>query len=354
VTELILLPALYRERHGLETPSWNRERVAAMAHFAAAYTRADGTSPLWGDADDARALPLGGQARGDHRYLGGLVAAAWGDERARAELTGPRAEAAWLLGVEAAAALPDGDAPGSEAFRDGGVYVLRRGGDHVFVDCGPVGLAGRGGHGHNDALSFEAALDGVWLVADAGSYVYTASPEERNRFRSTRSHNTPLVDGVEQATLVPGLLWSLGDEASPDPRAWEPGPERDRFRGAHRGYLRLAQPVTPVRTIELVHGEHRLVVHDELEGDGEHEVEIPLLLAPAVAAEPVAPGRVVLAAGGRRFELAWSDPGDWELRLEDGWASPSYGVRERARRLVWRRQGPLRPLHVQIAPEARA
>ena len=33
--------------------------------------------------------------------------------------------------------------------------------DHVLIDAGPVGMAGRGGHGHNDCLAFDAMLDGV-------------------------------------------------------------------------------------------------------------------------------------------------------------------------------------------------
>ncbi len=35
---------------------------------------------------------------------------------------------------------------------------MRNNVDHVFIDCGPLGLAGRGGHGHNDCLAFEAVL----------------------------------------------------------------------------------------------------------------------------------------------------------------------------------------------------
>src|SRR5207237_10247168 len=101
--------------------------------------------------------------------------------------------------------------PGSQAFPDGGVVVLRSERDHVFVDCGTVGLAGRGGHGHNDCLSFEAVLDGVPLVTDCGSYVYTASPEWRNRFRSTAFHNTPRIDGAEQNRIPVDSLWMLRD-----------------------------------------------------------------------------------------------------------------------------------------------
>ena len=222
VTELFLLPALLRRRLSLPVSQSYLERLEAMARFAAAYTRIDGSSPAWGDADDARALPLGGQALGDHRYLGGLMAAAWG---ANVPISGPRSEVAWLLGPAAAVALEDTEPPPSTLFPDGGCAVLRDGGDHVFVDCGPVGLGGRGGHGHNDCLSFAAVLDGVELVVDPGSFVYTASVEWRNRFRSTLFHNTPVVDGAEQNRFVdPPNLWHLHYDAVPEVR--EPLGER--------------------------------------------------------------------------------------------------------------------------------
>ncbi len=161
--------------------------------------------------------------------------------------------------------------------------MLARGDDHVFIDCGPVGLAGRGGHGHNDCLSFEATLDGTKLVTDCGSYVYTASTAWRNRFRATAAHNTPQIDGDEQ-NRIPESLWLLDDDAQPQPLLVE----ELRFRGAHTGYLRLADPVRPVRTIALEPDLHALLVHDELEARAPHDVEIPFHLAEGI--EPVEPG----------------------------------------------------------------
>ena len=116
------------------------------------------------------------------------------------------------------------------AFQSGGAYVLAVGDDHVFVDCGPVGLAGRGGHGHNDCLSVDAVLAGTHLLADSGSFVYTASPKWRDRFRSTAFHNTPLIDGEEQNRFVAGSLWLLHDDAIPEVRAWEMTDEKIRFQ----------------------------------------------------------------------------------------------------------------------------
>lgn len=354
VAELFFLPALYRERLGLDVPAAYRERVAAMARFTAAYAGPDGRAPLWGDADDARALPLGGQDVNDHRYFCGLVGAAWGAEDLCRAFSGDRSEVYWTLGPEAADALPRTPAPQpSQAFPDGGFYVMRTAVDHVFVDCGRIGLADRGGHGHNDCLSFEAVLDGVRLVSDCGSFVYSRSFEERNRFRSTASHNTPIVDGQEINRLRPELLWHLEYDARPELRRFETGEARDIFVGSHAGYRRLPCPVTPVRTIELDRRTHALRVEDAFEGRGRHRIEVPLHLAPGVSAEEEGPGNLLLTAGGRRFRLDWSPAEPWDLEVGQGRVSPSYGVALPCVRLAWRREGELHVgLSVRIAPVA--
>ena len=98
---------------------------------------------------------------------------------------------------------------------------MRNQSDHIFIDCGPIGLAGRGGHGHNDALAFEAVLARVLLVTDCGSYVYTADAAARNRFRGTSMHNTPQVDAAEMNSFIaPDNLWLLADEDKASASVW--------------------------------------------------------------------------------------------------------------------------------------
>jgi uncharacterized heparinase superfamily protein len=359
VSELFLLPALYREALGLDVPEPYRERVKAMARFAAVYSRPDGSVPLWGDADDARALPLGGQDLNDHRYLAGLVGSAWNVDALKEAFAGDPGEIFWLRGPGAVLSLSrDGRpsrAPTSQAFPDAGFFVMRNAVDHVFIDCGRVGLADRGGHGHNDCLSFEAVLDGVHLVSDCGAFVYTRSFEERNRFRSTAYHNTPQVDGEEMNRFEPDLLWDLVYDARPDVRRFEVGGDADVFCGAHAGYDRLAEPVTPVRTIVLDHRAHVLTVTDAFEGSGLHRIDVPLHLAPGVAVAEQEPGRVLLEACGRHFSIEWGPTGSWTLATEEARVSPSYGVVLPSVRLLLTREGGLAPaLTVRIAPVGRS
>lgn len=342
VAELFLLPARYRQVGGLPVPSSYLDRLSAMARFAMAYTRPDGSCPQWGDADNGRALPFGVQPMNDHRYLTGLIGlTARDDELIRADWS-DGSEISWHFGVDAhvprAVSRPAGT---SRAFTSGGVYILGDACNHVFIDCGPVGLAGLGGHGHNDALSFDAMLDGVHVIADPGAYVYTSSYDERNAFRSTAMHNTPQVDDDEINRFhAPDNLWNLHEDAKPECLAFEPGIERCRFAGRHHGYQRLASPVVVTRDIRLDHTRNELVIADELTGNGTHRVSIPLHLAAGVEAT-IDTRLCMLTANGKRFVLTWRGSPDWRLALEAGRISPSYGVAVHAAILVWRRNGPL-------------
>ena len=343
VLELFLLPALYRDAVGLNVPGSYSDRLVRMAEFTAAYSRPDGSVPLWGDADDGRALPFGGQTVNDHRYLVGLLAS-WVEPDLKPYFSGPRSEIFWLLGPKAAESLPHAHfperQPASQAFHDGGFYIMRTQRDHVFIDCGPIGLGGRGGHGHNDILSFEAVLDGTHLITDCGAYVYTADYAERNRFRSTASHNTPIIDRHEINRLVaPDQLWSLRNDAKADLRCWHTSSEWDFFCGAHSGYHRLTSPVVPVRTIMLEKSTHTLRVLDEFEGDTLASIEIPLHLASGIEVlNSGIEGQLILRAYRHDFQVCWGEPNDWQLALEDARVSPRYGIVNSAKKLLWRRR----------------
>jgi uncharacterized heparinase superfamily protein len=339
VFELFTWPALFRRRLGLDIPEAYLDRVRQMARFTAAYSRDDGTTPLWGDADDARALPFGGQPIGDHRYVMGMAALGLEAEDLVPVFAGSRSELAWMFGPERAATLAPAaqKALASVAFPDGGCYVMRDVDAHVFIDCGPLGLKGRGGHGHNDALSFEAWLDGAPLIVDSGCYVYTASFEERNHFRSTASHNTPQVDGGEINRFNPENLWSISDDAKPQCLKWEDIAEAITFVGMHHGYARAG--ITVQRTIRLDRNARTLEVADVVNGSGKHEVTVPLHFAYGTTVEH-ADGAVRLQSAGRSFEIVTANPG-WEIGIEPSYVAPSYGVRVSSHRAVWRYRGEL-------------
>src|SRR5262249_16820288 len=114
------------------------------------------------------------------------------------------------------------------------------------------------------------------------------------------------------------------------------GSRVDSFRGSHNGYQRLDQPVTHVRECLLDRQAPRVLVRDTLTGRGEHEFAWRFPLDPALRPE-LNGSDVRLVAGSQDV---WVLPDEraagMTFDIEDGWVSPSYGVRVPTRVLVWR------------------
>jgi hypothetical protein len=270
-----------------------RARLDAMLQFTADYTRPDGLAPQIGDADDGRFLPLADYGRADprsHRHL---------FEQAR---------------------RPHEPAEGHAAYPRGGYWVMRARGIYLIVRCGDAGL---GSHAHNDALSFELAYRTQALIIDPGSYVYTANPVERNRFRSTAFHSTLQVDGAEQNPISPEALFAMPDLRRAELLSWNPDVDRPSFSGRHHGYESLPEPATHTRRVELDAAAGSLTITDSVRSAGAHRLEWTFPLSPCevdVNAHRVTaryPGGIVL-----ELEAAGVD-----FAVEPGWLSPAYGQR---------------------------
>ncbi|PKL79225.1 MAG: hypothetical protein CVV25_08635 [Ignavibacteriae bacterium HGW-Ignavibacteriae-4] len=68
----------------------------------------------------------------------------------------------------------------------------------LIFKCGKLGQKGKGGHDHNDNLSYQLYIEKQPFIVDIGSFCYTSDFDQRNTFRSTRSHNALWIEGIEQ------------------------------------------------------------------------------------------------------------------------------------------------------------
>lgn len=82
-----------------------------------------------------------------------------------------------------------------------GIYLYKSPCLYLCINGTDNGQKGNAGHAHNDKLSFELFIEEECICEDSGTYVYTALPEERNRFRSVRMHNT-IYTGEEQNEYI--------------------------------------------------------------------------------------------------------------------------------------------------------
>lgn len=241
-------------------------------------TMPDGRTPLIGDDDGGRALPLTTAESDDFRgslALGAIIFERDDQKRVVGKVS---EEVFWLLGpdgVNAYDALTDSQ-PEIESmnFADGGYSVMRDGWEntdnYMLIDCGEVGSLA-GGHGHADTLSIVAATHGRPLLVDSGTYTYHESREMRDYFRSSMAHNTLVVDHVSSSQ--PGNTFSWKTRANAMQKKWIANHRFDFFEGAHDGYERLSAPVAHTRSVLFIKGDY-WIMRDLAETDGSHEYSL--------------------------------------------------------------------------------
>lgn len=312
-------------RCALEPGFWSR--LEKMYEFVLHYLRPDGSAPMIGDADDGRLFRFRlAEPINDHRHILSLGAVLFerGDFKQAAGSFSQ--DAAFLLGAEGferfrriqSLELPRA----SQHFASGGFVIMRSSEVHMIADVGDIGMDGRGGHGHNDTLSFDLWARGAPLIVDPGTYVYTANPAARQLFRSTRMHNTAMVDGQEIADFR-GLWQIAQDQTRPRVLRWEYGAARDVLEAEHLGYLRLPTPVVHRRRFSLTKEPFSLEIVDWFAGQGTTPVELYFHLHPDVALGSVEGTSCILQAAGFAVKVTFSHP----LQRRESWYSPSYGLR---------------------------
>jgi hypothetical protein len=168
------------------------KRLDRMMEFLLHFTRSDGSLPAVGDDDGGRALAIVSRDYRSCRFS---------------------EEMFWLRGEDRTGAKhAAGAAPlETQAFYPAAGYAIHRSGwaahdSQVIFDCGGLGMLS-GGHGHADALSLVVNVGPTEILTDPGTCVYNGSPEWRNFFRSTRAHNTVVVDDSDQSATDGTFKW---------------------------------------------------------------------------------------------------------------------------------------------------
>jgi hypothetical protein len=339
VAELFLGAARLAEYRGRPMSAAYMEKLKRMVSFHFEMLRPDGRMPQIGDADDGRLHILsryGALDPADGRHLLGPAGCMFGEgEWLRHAGEAGMWEAAWwgcrvAPGNGESPALPDR----AGLFRDAGVAVARAGGSYLAISNGVVGTRGFGNHKHDDQLSFEFHVDGVPLVVDPGTGVYTSDPAARNLFRSARYHNTLRVDGAWQNEIREEWLFRMFEKAKPEHRLFRADDAAVEYEGAHFGYQRLTGPVVHARRFRFDRKTRRLEIRDTLDGRGKHLLEWHFHLDPAVVVGEEGDGSLVLLSGGIRCRLSTGLP--VKASLGSAEYSPSYGVRVPCRTVDFR------------------
>lgn len=336
VYEIFYFSARYTSLNGIKTPGFYEETLIKMADFATHYSQPDGSCPLVGDNDDGRILPFGLQDLNDHRYLADLNARGLNLVPLSAADNSDKTEVFWnLLPHELLNFKEAGSTPlKSKGYHTSGYYIIRHLNNHIFINCASLGLGGRGGHSHNDALSFEVVLNGEKLITDSGAYVYTADYQWRNHFRSTAAHNTPYIQNIEINTMpATKLIWSLIDEAKPRCLVWNETESQIIFKGEHFGYKKLKHPLIVKREISLQKENFTLKIEDIFESEKIYSLFIPFHFDEDVIIIQEN-NKIKLKKNNKLYELITSNP-PHRFTIKESWLSKSYGVKVKTQTIIF-------------------
>jgi uncharacterized heparinase superfamily protein len=182
------------------------------------------------------------------------------------------------------------------------------------------------------------SVGGEEVLVDPGTYAYHTDPAWRRYFRSTRAHNTALVDDCDQSDQSGNFMWSRHANA----RCIEFVDELpvQRFVGEHDGYRALRDPVTHRREIHYDARKRTFTIIDTLDCKAQHSVRLhwhcPEHLQPILTDKEVclftdrhrvritaeqAPDRVLSFRGGKADE--------------GGWVSRGFGRKTPATTIAW-------------------
>ncbi len=216
VLEIFFYALVLCERADVSLSESYKAKVKKMFEVTLYCIKPDGRIPQIGDNDNGRLFKFSKRPVNNHKYLLSLAAIYYKDSNFKLKQFELYEEAFWIFGEDANIiwdTLSYRENPiQSKSFPNAGWYIIRHNNDYCFISCGPNGQGGRGGHAHNDKLSFELMLDGQDIIVDPGTYVYTSYPEERNKFRSTEYHNTIKFDGYEQNEILDNAMHFLPDK----------------------------------------------------------------------------------------------------------------------------------------------
>jgi len=306
-------------------------------------TKPDGTAPLIGDQDNGRLHRLKvwqGTDREwyDFRYLFAIGAILFD----RADLASAAAdqweEAIWLCGIDAVShyatsysnnfLLPN--TRNLKIFPNSGLYIYRCNELYLAVEMGTNGQNGKGGHAHNDTLSFEFFASGQTWIQDPGTYTYTHNYDDRNLFRSTAYHNTVTLHNYEQNSFQAQELFEIKNEIIPRVLFQQSITDYDYLIGEIR---RVTRPVfIQKRSFLLDRIENIVVIKDQMIGAetlAEFHLHFAAGLSTKILNDPY-PGLIVTNAEGKVIWIYSFSASPITITTSVGWISTSYGKRRTA------------------------
>ena len=306
ITDFFLIPYVVGERSGRTFSQRYRKQLENILDYIFQLMDRRGNIPFYGDEDDGKVVLFDSQPVDNFHSLltSGVILfekPAW-----KRQSNGVDNKNLVLFGEEGKrlfeAVVPKIAPPSTRFYPEEGHFILRAAQEdqevYIHMDVAELGFLSIAAHGHADALSFVLHVDGYPIITDVGTYTYHTEPEWRNYFIGTLAHNTIRVDDQDQAKSTGPTMWV--QHYQPKIIHHETSDAKDTVIAEHNGYKNIGVTHRRELSLDKVSGTLRIVDDIILEQPGEHTLDVPLHLHPAVTIETTDAGTYLLKAAGAR------------------------------------------------------
>lgn len=233
-----------------------------------------------------------------------------------------------LIFQKASPFLESQELPEVRIFKESGLATFRNQRYGAVFSAMPVNVRAAG-HNHLDKTSFVLRIGNTPVLVDAGTFCYTSDTATRQMFRSGRAHNVVLIDNEDQASYDgPGafsapLFGDMGisleqSDATTEVRLW------------HDGYRRMSGLGRLDRSIRC--SPDSMLVSDRITGEGRALVEVIFNIHPDLTLS--VEGNIVQVLSNNGIICSITVLAGWEVAIEQGGYSESYGARLSNSRVV--------------------
>ncbi len=329
MTEFFMYTYAMLKRTEMYVPIDIVARIESMVLFINDYIKPNGLSPLIGDNDDGRFLPFIRYDFRDHSYLLNIGRKLFGNDADKIKKLQTTADEFFILNDFISFSndsVIKNELP--TLYKDAGIFLFKS--DYLYLIFYNTGLCKYGmpsnnqigTHSHADLLSFELAINGEDIFIDPGTYVYTSDIKARNDFRSTKKHNTVVIDGNDQYVIDNMNAFSGSHFPFVDTLGWHKRDRSHSCKGCYRMSVNGFQCFHE-RKIDITEKEIR--IKDIVKNKGKHEMQIFFHLAEGLDATTHENGFTIYSINNE-VKIIFDCKIEYMIKINKDSLSPSYGI----------------------------
>jgi hypothetical protein len=321
---LLLIAVIAMRNNKINVPNEIMESIERGANFIRCLVKPNGELAKYGDCDDAKAIILSNNNQiSDVLNLSSVIFNK-PDLKVNINHLFPE-NILFLLGAEALEKwnkMKNLKEKYSKHFPEGKIGVINKNDIFFFVRFGNISE-----HAHADIGHFLFNLSGEDIIVDSGTYKYNTAKELRNYFRSTKTHNTLTLNGINQS--LPVRTFSQFSLCKTVKFSYDKVDEFTEFYGTYQ--CAIKKRVFMFSRKFIYHPDGLIAIIDRINGNGNFKGRLYFHLDPLVAISLPDKNIVKLTSTGNKkdiFMLSKSCNGkNLEMREKDSWISPSYGIK---------------------------